>query len=154
MTIIAGVFEDLLEGKDVQKNGLSLFGSLQKGSKLSKDATHYLLDKASDLDPERIKQLNKWIEHGQKTLDPKKEVLQDVRIGLGAVAPTAIRAKKAEAFLKGKRYSENLLEEAGNLAVEETDPIGDLRGSEEYKREMVAVMVKRGIREAFERARS
>jgi carbon-monoxide dehydrogenase medium subunit len=88
------------------------------------------------------------------TLDPKKEVLQDVRIGLGAVAATAIRARKAEAFLKGKRYSEDLLEEAGNLAVEETDPVGDLRGSEEYKREMVAVMVKRGIREAFERARS
>lgn len=88
------------------------------------------------------------------TLDPKKEVLQDVRIGLGTVAPTAIRARKAEAFLKGKRYSEDLLGEAGKLAAEETDPVGDLRGSEEYKREMVAVMVKRGIREAFERAKS
>lgn len=85
------------------------------------------------------------------TLDSKKEVLQDVRIGLGAVASTAIRPLKAEAFLKGKRYSENLLEEAGKLAAEETDPIEDLRGSEEYKREMVAVMVKRGIREACER---
>jgi CO/xanthine dehydrogenase FAD-binding subunit len=88
------------------------------------------------------------------TLDPKKEVLQDVRIGLGAVAATAIRARKAEAHLKGKRYSEELLMEAAKLAVEETDPVGDLRGSEEYKREMVAVMVKRGLREAFERARS
>lgn len=88
------------------------------------------------------------------TLDPKKEVLQDVRIGLGAVAPTAIRPMKAEALLKGKRYSENLLEEAGKLAAEETDPVEDLRGSEQYKREMVAVLVKRGIRAAAERAKS
>ena len=88
------------------------------------------------------------------TLDPEKEVLQDVRIGLGAVASTAIRPLKAEAFLKGKRYSENLLEEAGKLAAEETDPVGDLRGSEQYKREMVTVLVKRGIREAAERAKA
>lgn len=88
------------------------------------------------------------------TLNPKKEVLQNVRIGLGAVASTAIRPMKAEAFLKGKRYSENLLEEAGKLAAEETDPVGDLRGSEQYKRELVTVLVKRGIREAAERAKS
>ena len=88
------------------------------------------------------------------TLDPEKEVLQDIRIGLGAVAPTAIRPIKAEAFLKGKRYSENLLEEAGKLAAEETDPVEDLRGSEQYKREMTAVLVKRGIRMACERAKS
>jgi carbon-monoxide dehydrogenase medium subunit len=88
------------------------------------------------------------------TLDPKKEVLKDVRIGLGAVAPTAIRPLKAEAFLRGKRYSEDFLEEAGKLAAEKTDPIGDLRGSEKYKQEMVAVLVKRGIREACERVKS
>lgn len=88
------------------------------------------------------------------TLDPKKEVLTDVRIGLGALAPTAVRARKAEAFLKGKRPEEDVLKEAGMIASQEVEPIGDLRGSEEYKKEMVGVMLKRGIQAAFEKAKA
>ena len=86
------------------------------------------------------------------TVDRKKEVMEDVRIGLGALASTAIRARKAEAFLTGKRPEAGILEEAGRIASGEIEPVGDLRGSEEYKREMLGVMLKRGIQAAFEKA--
>ncbi|OGP62134.1 MAG: hypothetical protein A2170_10570 [Deltaproteobacteria bacterium RBG_13_53_10] len=88
------------------------------------------------------------------TLDSKKEVLENVKIGLGALASTAIRAKKTEAFLKGKKLKEDMLEEAGKIASQEVEPIGDLRGSEEYKKEMVGVMLKRGVKMAYEKARA
>jgi len=88
------------------------------------------------------------------TLDSKKEVLENVKIGLGALAPTAIRAKKTEAFLKGKKFKEDILEEAGKIVSQEVEPIGDLRGSEEYKKEMVGVMLKRGVKIAYERAKA
>jgi carbon-monoxide dehydrogenase medium subunit len=88
------------------------------------------------------------------TLDSKKEVLENVKIGLGALAPTAIRAKKTEAFLKGKKFKEDILEEAGKIVSQEVEPIGDLRGSEEYKKEMVGVMLKRGVKMAYEKARA
>jgi aerobic carbon-monoxide dehydrogenase medium subunit len=86
------------------------------------------------------------------TVDRAKEVMEDVRIGLGALASTAIRARKAEAFLKGKKPESDILEEAGRIASGEIEPIGDLRGSEDYKREMLGVMLKRGIQAAFKRA--
>jgi carbon-monoxide dehydrogenase medium subunit len=88
------------------------------------------------------------------TLDSKKEILENVKIGLGALAPTAIRAKKTEAFLKGKKFKEDILEEAGKIVSQEVEPIGDLRGSEEYKKEMVGVMLKRGVKMAYEKART
>lgn len=88
------------------------------------------------------------------TLDSKKEVLENVKIGLGALAPTAIRARKAEAFLRGKRFKEDILYEAGKIASVEIEPVGDLRGSEEYKREMVGVLLKRGIKIALEKAKA
>jgi carbon-monoxide dehydrogenase medium subunit len=88
------------------------------------------------------------------TLDSKREALENVRIGLGALAPTALRARKTEAFLKGKKFEEAILEEAAQIVSQEVEPIGDLRGSEQYKREMVGVMLKRGVKIAYERARA
>jgi CO/xanthine dehydrogenase FAD-binding subunit len=46
------------------------------------------------------------------------------------------------------------LKEAGKIVSQEVEPIGDLRGSEEYKKEMVGVMLKRGVKAAYERARA
>ena len=75
-------------------------------------------------------------------------VCKDIRVALGAVAPTPIRAKKAENILRGQRFSEELIQKAAEAASGEARPIGDHRASAEYRREMVAVLVKRAVEEA------
>ena len=86
------------------------------------------------------------------TLDKNKEKCSDVRIALGAVGPAPMRAKKAEEILKGKKITDNLLAKAGQAASEEASPTMDAEVSEEYKRELVRVLVKRVGKEALERA--
>jgi len=87
------------------------------------------------------------------TLSPGKETCSDARIVLSAVTPVAMRAKEAEKVLIGKEIKDSLLEEAGQAASERTSPISDIYASEEYKRELVKVLVKRVAREATERAK-
>ena len=86
------------------------------------------------------------------TLD-KNEICDNARIALGSVAVAPMRAKKAEEILKGKKVSDDLLAEAGQIASEEASPTSDAEVSEEYKRELVRVLVKRVGREALERAK-
>ena len=73
---------------------------------------------------------------------------KDVRIALGAVAPTPMRATKAEALLKGEKVSDEMISKASQLASEESKPIDDHRASAEYRRMMVEVLVRRAIRQA------
>lgn len=87
------------------------------------------------------------------TLDKKKEICSDVRIALGAAGPAPFRAKNAEEVLKGKKISDNLLAKAGQVASEEASPTTDAEVSEEYKRELIRVLVKRVGKEALERAK-
>ncbi len=87
------------------------------------------------------------------TLGAGDGVCQDVRIVLGAAAPTAMRAKQAEAVLKGKKITDALLKEAGEIASTEADPISDIQASEEYRRELVKVLVGRVGKEALARAK-
>jgi carbon-monoxide dehydrogenase medium subunit len=68
-----------------------------------------------------------------------------VRIVLGAVAPTPIRAKRAEAALEGQILSEALAEKVGQIAAEEAKPISDVRSSADYRRAMVGTMTKRAL---------
>ena len=75
--------------------------------------------------------------------------ITDARIGLGAVAPTPMRAKKAEESLVGNRVSDETIEKAARLAAEESKPISDHRASAEYRKMMVAVLVKRALRQAL-----
>jgi carbon-monoxide dehydrogenase medium subunit len=76
-------------------------------------------------------------------------VCKDIRIALGAVAPTPVRAKKAEAVLKGQKFDDNLIEKAARTAAGEARPIDDHRASAEYRRDMVEVLVKRAIKQAI-----
>ena len=78
------------------------------------------------------------------------DILTCVRIALGAVAPTPIRAKKAEEILTGKRLDDGLLEEAGQAAAQTSSPIDDCRSSADYRLTLVPVLVKRAIRQAVE----
>src|SRR5664279_4250755 len=74
------------------------------------------------------------------------------RIALGAVAPTVIRAPKAEAYLDGRKISAEAMAEAGRIAATEAKPISDFRAGAEYRRDLVAVLVKRALAKAHARA--
>lgn len=76
----------------------------------------------------------------------------NVSIALGGVANTAIRVPKAEKLLIGRQPVEDLVEEAADSAKEASDPASDLRGSREYKQEMVRIVTARALRTAIERA--
>jgi carbon-monoxide dehydrogenase medium subunit len=86
------------------------------------------------------------------TLRAKDSVCEDVRVGLNSVASTIIHAKQAEAVLRGRNVTDNLLREMGEAASSECDPTDDNRGSAEYKRDMVRVLVRRAAQEALRRA--
>jgi xanthine dehydrogenase FAD-binding subunit len=74
-----------------------------------------------------------------------KGKITKARIALGAVAPTVIRAPQTEAYLIGKEFNETAIAEAAALLCTEARPIDDLRSLAEYRREMVGVLLKRGI---------
>lgn len=84
----------------------------------------------------------------------EKGICKDVRIALGSVAPTVIRAKKAEEILKGKKVDQKLIEKAAKAAADEAAPITDLRSSAEYRKETSGVLVKRVLEKALERAKA
>lgn len=86
------------------------------------------------------------------TLGADRKSCESVRIVLGCVAPTPVRARKAEGLLAGKPLDPELLEEAASLAAGECRPLSDLRGSERYKRAVAAVLVRRAFPRAYERA--
>lgn len=88
----------------------------------------------------------------QLTLDAKG-VCTSAGIGLTNVNPTPLRASRSEKALIGKPITDETIAEAAKYASEDCSPSADLRGSEEYKRAMVAVLVKRMILKAVERAK-
>ncbi len=76
---------------------------------------------------------------------------KEVRIALGVAAPTPMRARKAEALLRGKKLSDELLEEAAMIASQEAQPRDTLRGDAWYRKDMVQVLVKRMAMKSIER---
>jgi len=81
----------------------------------------------------------------------EKGFCRDARIVLGAVAPTPLRAKQAEAVLREKTLTPELLAEAGVCAAAEARPISDLRGSAEYRRDLVRVLTRRALTRVIEK---
>ena len=79
-------------------------------------------------------------------------VCKDIKIVLGAVAPTPIRASKAEQVLKGKMPEDSLIEEAAKKAAGEARPISDIRSSLEYRKAMVEVLTRKAVKQAWEKA--
>ena len=82
------------------------------------------------------------------TLDHAK--CKEVSIVLAAVAPTPLRARAAEDVLRGKTVTKGAIEAAARAAAEESRPIGDVRASADYRREMVEVLTRRAIEQAIE----
>ncbi len=76
-----------------------------------------------------------------------KEICEDIRIGLGSVAPTPIRVSKAEGVLKGKLLYNSLIREAAEEAGNEINPISDIRATAEYRRELVIAVTEQAIQD-------
>ncbi|MCZ6789594.1 MAG: xanthine dehydrogenase family protein subunit M [Chloroflexi bacterium] len=76
---------------------------------------------------------------------------EDIRLALNSVAPVIVRAHRAEEVLRGKRVTDELVNEAGEVAATEVEPTDDMRGSADYKRHLVKVLVPRAMRQALER---
>lgn len=76
----------------------------------------------------------------------ESDTVRTTSITLGAVTPTIIHAVEAETYLIGKQLTDVVIEEAARLAMNASKPIDDIRGSAAYRREMVRVCTKRGLR--------
>jgi|SoiMethySBSTD1v2_1073268.scaffolds.fasta_scaffold339781_2 carbon-monoxide dehydrogenase medium subunit len=83
------------------------------------------------------------------SLDKSNKMIADVRIALGSVGVTPIRATAAEAVLRGQPLKAEAFAEAGEKAKEAVDPISDFRGSAGYKKDMAAVFVRRALEQAL-----
>jgi carbon-monoxide dehydrogenase medium subunit len=74
-------------------------------------------------------------------------------IGLTNVGLTPLKARKAEASLAGKTLDESAIRVAAESAASEAQPIDDIRGSADYKRDIVRVLTSRALKRALERAK-
>jgi carbon-monoxide dehydrogenase medium subunit len=87
------------------------------------------------------------------SVDPDKKCFAEAAIALGPVAPTPYRARPAEARLRGAALSRRVVREAAAAAVQECSPRDSLlRGSCDYRQEMVQVLVRRALQKAVEEA--
>jgi aerobic carbon-monoxide dehydrogenase medium subunit len=105
-----------------------------------------------------------YIKHGRRkamelatvgvavSLTLERKLCRAIRIVLGAVAPTPIRARQAEAVLLDQPLDEHLLDMAAQAAMNESRPLSNVRGSAQYRRAMVGVLTKRAIARAAELA--
>lgn len=83
--------------------------------------------------------------HLAAVLSFDEEKVKEAKITLGSVAPTIIHAQEAEAFLAGKTLDQEVIEKAASLAEGAASPIGDVRGSAEYRSYMVGISAKRTL---------
>ncbi len=77
------------------------------------------------------------------TFEEGSAAIKDVRLALGAVAPTPMRARATEALLAGRELDETTIAAASAKAVEEAQPIDDIRASAAYREVLVEVMSRR-----------
>lgn len=84
---------------------------------------------------------------------PINHTCESAKIALASVAPTPLRAKAAEKVLVGEKINQLIIDEAAKVASEEVHPITDVYGSEWYKRDIIAVSVKRAIKQVLARVK-
>ncbi|MBN4064862.1 xanthine dehydrogenase family protein subunit M [Dehalococcoides mccartyi] len=84
-------------------------------------------------------------------VDPTTKVVTKARIALASVAPTPVRAYAAEEFLEGTVIDADSIAKTADLAVQSAVPITDVRGSAEYRKELIKVLTKRTLNICLER---
>jgi carbon-monoxide dehydrogenase medium subunit len=78
----------------------------------------------------------------------EKDLIQEVKLVVSAATDRPTRLAAAEKTLRGKRIDDKLLKQAGEAAAQEAAIVGDLHGSESYKKQLIRVYVARAINEA------
>lgn len=78
-------------------------------------------------------------------LNLEGDLFQKVRITLGAVAPTPVRAVHVEQLLEGQKADGQTISRAIEESKKDISPISDMRGSKEYRSEMIKILIKRGL---------
>jgi len=81
------------------------------------------------------------------SLDSTGGICSDIKIALCSVAPTPIRARRAEEVLRGKKLDNGLIEQAAQVAAEEAKP----RSRADYRRRMTRVLVTETINETWQK---
>ncbi|WP_433514600.1 FAD binding domain-containing protein [Nonomuraea sp. CA-143628] len=81
------------------------------------------------------------------------DVISDARVGLAAVGPNTTGMPAVSAALRGREPSEELYEQAGELAAQHCDPVTDMRGSALYKRHLAKELTRRALRRSVARLR-
>ena len=76
-------------------------------------------------------------------------VWRDARIAVGASTPIPTRLRRAEALLEGQAMTAELAAQAADIVAQDINPVSDLRGSAEFRREMVRVVARRTLCELF-----
>jgi carbon-monoxide dehydrogenase medium subunit len=79
--------------------------------------------------------------------------VRDVRLALGAVAPRPLNVDAAKLWLEDRKLNGDAFAEVARAAMEAAQPISDIRGSAEYRRELVGVLTRRALVAAEKRAR-
>lgn len=115
--------------------------------------------------PPKPKSGRAYIKHGRRkamelatvgvavSLESDGASCSDVRVALGAVGPTVLRAHKAEEILKNSGLDPQFITEAALQAKQECSPISNVRSSAEYRRDMVGVLTERAVTLAMENVR-
>jgi len=80
----------------------------------------------------------------------EKSQINDIRIALGAVAPTIVRAHNTEQLLKSQKLTKDLIVEAEKLITSECIPITDVRSNKKYRQAMTGVLLGRILRKMIE----
>ena len=78
-------------------------------------------------------------------VDPSTKIVTKTRIALASVAPTPVRAYAAEEFLEGTVIDAAAIDKTAGLAIDSAVPITDVRGSAEYRKELIRVLTKRTL---------
>jgi len=83
-----------------------------------------------------------------------KEICEYIRIVLGAVGAFPLKSKRAEELIRGQKVDDAIIEEAAQMSSEDCRPIADIHASEEYKREMIKVLVRKTVKKAISRGKA
>ena len=79
----------------------------------------------------------------------EKDVCRKCRLAVGAVAPVPLRLRQVERAVEGRAVSPDLLERVPGLVEQEVRPITDVRSTEDYRRIVSGVLVKRALKQAL-----
>jgi carbon-monoxide dehydrogenase medium subunit len=88
----------------------------------------------------------------QITLDDRG-ACKSAGVGLTNVGMTPIKATQTESYLAGKQLDDATIQQAAELAASESQPMDDIRGSADYKRDLVRVLTARALNTALNRAK-